>query len=62
MERIERHVKILRLGEEPSDGQYWLSRPASERFEAVEMLRRQYHGDDIQGIQPICQIINRQMG
>jgi len=25
---------------------YWLSRPVQERFAAVEILRRQRHGDD----------------
>ncbi|MBF0458632.1 MAG: hypothetical protein HQK99_12155 [Nitrospirae bacterium] len=62
MERIKKHVKIVPLGAETSDCQYWRSRPPSERLEAIEMLRKQYYGDTIPRLQPICRIINRQTG
>jgi len=39
-------IKKIKLGEETSehDRTYWLSRPAEERIEAVEILRREYYG------------------
>ena len=39
-------VKKMRLGEgsERDDLAYWKSRPAEERIEAVEMLRKEYYG------------------
>jgi len=30
---------------ENADLKYWLSKTANERIEAVELLRRQYHGN-----------------
>jgi hypothetical protein len=38
-------VKQYRLGEEPSDKEYWLSRTPEERIAAVEFLRTQYYGE-----------------
>ena len=29
------------------DLKYWLSRPSQERIEAVEILRRQFHGNPV---------------
>jgi hypothetical protein len=36
---IARSVQRFRLGEQPSDLEYWLRRPMSERLDAVEELR-----------------------
>jgi len=40
---IAKVVKIVRLGEEPSDREFWLSRPPEARLRAVEEIRREYH-------------------
>lgn len=37
-------VKNVGLDEAVSDGDYWRSRPPSERLETVEDIRREYHG------------------
>ncbi len=36
-------VAVYTLGEEPSDRDYWLTRPVQERLAVVERLRAQYH-------------------
>lgn len=33
-------LAVARLGEEPNDVAHWLSRPADERFAAIEMMRQ----------------------
>ena len=45
---IKKVVKKTTLGDSNDaarDLEYWLSRPAAERFSAVEILRRQFYGD-----------------
>jgi len=45
---ITKIVKITSLNDADqiqSDLQYWLSRSPEERLSAVEILRRQYHGN-----------------
>lgn len=37
-------VKSHKLGEEPSDKKYWLSRTPEERIAAVEYFRLLYYG------------------
>ncbi len=38
-------IKIIKQKEESKENlTYWLSRPASERLEAVEILRKQFNG------------------
>jgi hypothetical protein len=51
-------IKIIKLGEEsPKDDlAYWLSRPAEERIEAVEILRREYYGSSAR-LQRIAHVI-----
>jgi len=47
---IKKVVKKMTLEEAQSptrDLAYWLSRPPEERIEAVELLRRQVHGDSL---------------
>ncbi len=44
---IEKVVRIYDRGDpalERADLDYWLARPAEDRIEAVEILRRQRHG------------------
>ena len=44
-QKIDRSaVKKVGLGEAASDAEYWRSRPAAERLETVEDIRREYHG------------------
>lgn len=33
-------ISVYNLGEEPSDLSYWLSRPAGERWAAIELMRQ----------------------
>ena len=42
----ETKVRVFKLGQEPSDVDYWLSRPPIERIAAVEELRRTYYGEE----------------
>ena len=43
-DRSDWPVRVYRMGEEPPDWEYWLSRPPAERLAAIESLRAQYHG------------------
>ena len=38
------NVAKYKLGEEPSDSEYWLTRSPEERLAAVEYLRLMHHG------------------
>ena len=44
---IQKEVKIRKINEvnENDDLEFWLGKSPSERIEAVEFLRRQYHGN-----------------
>ncbi|HET9868893.1 MAG TPA: hypothetical protein VFR02_00130 [bacterium] len=44
--RLQKTVKKIRLGKaaDRDDVEYWLSRPAAERIEAVELLRKERYG------------------
>jgi hypothetical protein len=47
---IEKVVTKRRLDDFSSikaDYSYWMTKTAEERVEAVELLRRQYHGDSV---------------
>lgn len=39
-------VRVYKLGEEPKDHTYWLSRPPSERIAMIERLRREFCGEE----------------
>jgi len=43
---------VYKLGEEPKDYEYWLTRPPIERLAAVEFLRCLQHGEEV-SFQPI---------
>ncbi|MHC9538177.1 MAG: hypothetical protein AB9903_01515 [Vulcanimicrobiota bacterium] len=49
--------KLLEISVQ-QDTEYWLSRSAEERLEAVELLRRQYHGNSAR-LQRIARVIKR---
>jgi hypothetical protein len=57
-------IHKYKLGSEPTDLEYWLSRPAEERIAAIEFLREQYHTEDEikQGLQRVCRIIKLEKG
>jgi hypothetical protein len=56
---MEKTVRIVKLGEEPSDLSYWLSKSPQERLAALETLRQQYvRLKRIEpGIQRVCRIV-----
>ena len=39
---MEKVLKIVSLHEQSNDYEYWISRPVSERIDAIEILRNQY--------------------
>ena len=40
---IQPILRIFKMGEEPDDVLYWLSRPPIERIIALEEIRKQYN-------------------
>jgi hypothetical protein len=42
--QIQPVVEIYKLGEQPTDRDYWLTQPPEARWAAVEEIRREYHG------------------
>lgn len=52
-------VKIYRVGEEPKERQYWLTRPPEERFQALEQLRQTFYDHSSEGFQRIYRIIKQ---
>jgi hypothetical protein len=58
---IEKQIAKRVLGESQAkqDLRYWLSRPASERIAAVELLRRQHFGSTAR-LQRIARIVERE--
>ena len=63
--RIVKVVRKYRLGEEPDDLDYWLSRPYSERLRALFEIRREHHAPrDLAGerLQRVYRIAKRSRG
>lgn len=61
---IEKVVRIVRMEDHDEIAQnleYWLSRPEYERVEAVEILRRQIHGDSAR-LQRVGRVIKQTSG
>jgi hypothetical protein len=57
---MEKIIKIVPLKEQPLDYIYWLSRPITERLDAIEVLRQQYlefHKDVEPRLQRVCRVI-----
>lgn len=55
-------IAIYKLGEEPPDRDYWLTRPVGERLAAGEELRTRAFGphyDARQRLQRVCRIVRR---
>ena len=58
---MEKILKIVPLHEQPNDYEYWLSRPVSERINAIEILRNQYikFRDVEPRLQRVCRVIKQ---
>lgn len=60
---MEKVLKIVSLYEQSNDYEYWMSRPISERLEAIEILRNQYiqFREDVEPrLQRVCRVIKRE--
>jgi len=59
---MEKILKIVPLHEQPNDYEYWISRPVSERIDAIEILRNQYiklRRDVVPRLQRVCRVIKQ---
>ena len=59
---MEKVLKIVSLHEQPNDYEYWISRPVSERIDAIEILRNQYikfRKDVEPRLQRVCRVIKQ---
>lgn len=58
---MEKTLSIFLLHNQPNDYKYWISRPVSERIDAIEILRNQYI--KLKGIEPriqkVCRVIRQ---
>ena len=54
-----KRVKIYRMGEEPKEREYWLTKPAVERFKALEQMRLNFYGNSSEGFQKVCRIVKQ---
>ncbi len=52
-------VKIYRMGEEPKERKYWLTRPAVERFQALEQMRQSFYDNSSEGFQRVYRIVKQ---
>ena len=52
-------VQIYRMGKEPKERKYWLTRPAAERFQALEQMRRNFYDNASEGFQRVYRIIKQ---
>ncbi len=52
-------VKIYRMGKEPKERKYWLTRPAVERFQALEQMRQNFYDNASEGFQRVYRIIKQ---
>jgi len=52
-------VKMWRMGQEPKERDYWLTRSAVERFKALEHMRLNFYGNASEGFQRVYRIIKQ---
>ncbi len=52
-------VKINSMGEEPKERKYWLTRPAVERFQALEQMRQSFYDNSSKGFQRVYELLNK---
>jgi len=59
---MEKIIRVVPLHKQPNDYAYWISRPVSERIDAIEMLRSQYiklEKDVEPRLQRVCFVIKQ---
>ena len=56
---VLKKVKIYRMGEEPKEREYWLTRPTVERFQALEQMRQRFYDNSSEGFQRVYRIIKQ---
>jgi hypothetical protein len=56
---VKKTVKIYRMGEEPKERKYWLTRPAVERFQALEQMRQSFYDNSSEGFQRVYRIVKQ---
>lgn len=56
---MEKTVKIYPMGKEPKERVYWLARPAVERFQALEQMRKSLYGNYSGRVQKVYRIIKQ---
>ena len=56
---MEKTVKIYPMGKEPKEREFWLTRPADERFRALEQMRKNFYGDSSNRLQRVYRIIKQ---
>ena len=59
---VTKTVKIYRMGKEPKEREYWLTRPAAERFLALEQMRRNFYDNASEGLQRVYRVIKQKQG
>ena len=47
------------MGKEPKEREYWLTRPADERFRALEQMRKNFYGDSSDRLQRVYRIVKQ---
>ena len=52
---MEKNVRKYKLGEEPSDLNFWLTKTPQERLAALEIIRQQYISFFLNGDRPRLQ-------
>jgi hypothetical protein len=52
-------MKIYPMGEEPKEREYWITRPAVERFQALEQMRQRFYDNASQRFQRVYRIIKQ---
>ena len=52
-------MKIIRMGEEPKERRYWLTRSAVERFQALEQMRQSFYDNSSEGFQRVFRVIKQ---
>ena len=57
---MDKTVKIYEMGKEPKEREYWLSRPVTERFRALEQLRKTFHGNATERFQRVYRVIEQE--
>ncbi len=58
IKKVIRKIKLNDPSNKNFDFLYWSSMPAEKRIVAVEILRRQYHGDT-EGLQRVIRIVKQ---